>query len=73
MKISIEYCKQWNYKPRASSLGDELKRDLGQDVQVELIAGSNGVFEITVDGSLIFSKKQSGRFPDDGEIVKLLS
>jgi len=50
-----------------------LKRELGQDIQVELIAGSNGVFEIMADGNLIFSKRQLGRFPDDGEIVKLLS
>ena len=40
---------------------------------MELVAGSNGVFEIMADGNLVFSKKQLGRFPDDGEIVKLLS
>jgi selT/selW/selH-like putative selenoprotein len=26
------------------------------------------VFEITVDGKLVFSKKQLGRFPTDAEI-----
>jgi len=30
------------------------------------------VYEVSVDGKLIFSKKKLGRFPDDGEIVKLL-
>jgi len=39
---------------------------------VELIPGSNGVFEITVDGKLIFSKAKSGRFPEDGEIAGLI-
>jgi selT/selW/selH-like putative selenoprotein len=29
------------------------------------------VFEITVDGKLVFSKKQLGRFPDDAAIDAL--
>jgi selenoprotein W-related protein len=39
---------------------------------VELIGGSNGIFDISVDGTLIFSRKKQGRFPDNGEIVELL-
>lgn len=31
--------------------------------------GTNGVFEITVDDRLRFSKKAMGRFPTDEEIV----
>ena len=38
----------------------------------ETIPSSGGVFEIIVNGSLIFSKKQLGRFPNDGEIVQLI-
>jgi selT/selW/selH-like putative selenoprotein len=30
------------------------------------------VYEVTVDGRLIFSKKRLGRFPEDGEILKLI-
>jgi selT/selW/selH-like putative selenoprotein len=30
-----------------------------------------GAFEITVDGQLLFSKKQTGRFPTDEEIDAL--
>jgi selenoprotein W-related protein len=41
-------------------------------VDSELIAGSGGVFEITVDGKKVFSKKALGRFPDDGEVVGLI-
>jgi selT/selW/selH-like putative selenoprotein len=37
--------------------------------EVELVPGVGGVFEITVDGQLKFSKKQTGRFPTDDEIV----
>jgi len=37
-----------------------------------LIAGSGGVFEVVIDGQKIFSKAAIGRFPDDGEIVRLI-
>ena len=37
--------------------------------EVELVPGVGGVFEITVDGQLKFSKKQTGRFPTDDEVV----
>jgi selT/selW/selH-like putative selenoprotein len=39
--------------------------------EVELVNGKNGVFEITVDGRLAFSKKRLGRFPEDAEIDAL--
>jgi selT/selW/selH-like putative selenoprotein len=34
-----------------------------------LIKGTNGVFEVIVDGDLVFSKRSTGRFPDDGEVA----
>jgi selenoprotein W-related protein len=49
-----------------------LKRTFGSGVDVELVAGTNGVYEVTADNVLIFSKRQLGRFPDEGEIVRLL-
>ena len=30
------------------------------------------MFEVSVDGTKVFSKKATGRFPEDGEIVRLL-
>ena len=42
------------------------------DIESELTAGSGGVFEITVDGKKVFSKKALGRFPEDGEILGLI-
>ncbi len=73
MKLSIEYCSQWNYLPRASSLASEILGKYGTDVkQLLLIPSGGGVFEIIKDNELIFSKKQLDRFPEDGEIFRLL-
>ncbi len=39
---------------------------------VELIGSSGGVFEVVVDGNLVFSKKQLGRHAEPGEVVELM-
>lgn len=39
--------------------------------EVELVKGGGGVFEITIDGRLAFSKKKLGRFPTDDELDAL--
>ncbi|MCB2215523.1 MAG: Rdx family protein [Desulfobulbaceae bacterium] len=42
------------------------------DADIELVASSGGVFEVTVDGQLVFSKKKLGRFPEAEELAALL-
>jgi selT/selW/selH-like putative selenoprotein len=38
---------------------------------VELVKGGAGVFDITIDGALVYSKKKTGRFPTDDEVRAL--
>jgi selT/selW/selH-like putative selenoprotein len=52
-------------------LADELRKAFG--VESELVPGTNGVFDVIVDGKQVFSKAEIGRFPDSGEIVKKLN
>jgi len=37
---------------------------------IELIESTGGVFEVTVDGRLVFSKKRTGRHADPDEVVR---
>ena len=48
---------------------------LGQhpNAKIALRKSGGGVFEITVDGALRFSKKQQGRFPTDQEVANAAS
>ena len=39
-------------------------------VETQLIKGSGGQFDVVLDGALIFSKKQAGRFPEPQEILE---
>ncbi len=57
--------------PRASGLEVELKSKFS-GIETKLISSGGGVYEITLDGELIFSKKGLERFPDDGEVIALI-
>jgi len=41
-------------------------------VQAELVKGGGGVFDVTADGVLIYSKHRTGRFPDNAEVLQVL-
>ncbi len=41
-------------------------------IDAKLVGGSGGVFDVVVDGRLVFSKKQVGRFPEPGEVLGML-
>jgi selenoprotein W-related protein len=43
--------------------------DLGE---VALVPGMGGVFEVRLDGDLIFSRKEQGRFPESAELKQLV-
>ncbi|MBN1996406.1 Rdx family protein [candidate division KSB1 bacterium] len=42
------------------------------NIKVEYITSGGGVFEVRKDGALIFSKKATGRFPTNEEILQQL-
>ena len=78
MKISIEYCMEWNYEPRALSLRDDLVDEFYtafDEFNVELIQSSGGVFEVMVNDALeVFSKRRIGRFPNSSyEVIKTIN
>ena len=78
MKITIEYCMQWNYEPRALSLRDDLVDKFHKSFdtfEVELVESDGGVFEVMVNDHLqVFSKKQLNRFPNSSyEIIKTIN
>ncbi|RMG32050.1 MAG: SelT/SelW/SelH family protein [Methanobacteriota archaeon] len=51
-------------------MAEAIKEAIG--VEPELIKSGGGVFEVEVDGKLIFSKKKEGRFPEHEEILSQL-
>lgn len=39
---------------------------------ISLLPRGGGIFEITVNGRLVFSKKELDRFPEEGETPRLI-
>jgi selT/selW/selH-like putative selenoprotein len=59
--------------PRAVGLTDELLQGWAPIIEViELQPSSNGRFEVTLDGELLFSKASLGRHAKPGEVVGLV-
>ncbi len=53
----------------AQELLTTFDRELGE---VTLIPGTGGVFEVRVDGELVWSREEKGRFPDIKELKQLV-
>jgi selenoprotein W-related protein len=71
--IEITYCTQCRWLLRAAWLAQELLTTFEQDLaSVSLKPGSNGIFDITVNQQLIFSRKEAGRFPEAKEVKQLV-
>ena len=70
--ISIEYCVPCDYSQQALAVVKSLVRDYQHLIdRLELVMGSKGTFDVTVDDTLIFSKAEQKRFPKEGEILTL--
>ena len=54
------------------SAANDLLRDYQHVIaDLTLITGSKGVFDVVVDGELLYSKGQTGRHAEDGEVLGL--
>ena len=42
-------------------------------VEPELIKGRGGIFDVKVDGTMIYSKHETGRFPEHDEVLDKLT
>lgn len=64
-QITIAYCTQCNWLLRSAWMAQELLQTFGTDLGgVTLCPGTGGIFEIRLDGALIWERKRDGGFPD---------
>lgn len=72
-RVEIEYCSQCRFVLRASWQAQELLFTFGDALgEVALIPGSGGIFEVRLNGEVIWNKKQQGRFPEPKEVKQLI-
>lgn len=72
-RVEIQYCTQCRWLLRAAWMAQELLTTFEQELgEVALAPGTGGIFEVRLDGEIIFSRKQEGRFPESKELKQLV-
>jgi selenoprotein W-related protein len=68
-RVEIEYCIQCRWLLRAGWMAQELLTTFQADLgEVALVPGTGGVFEVRVDGAVVWSRAKEQRFPDLKEL-----
>lgn len=72
-EVRIEYCRQCRWLLRAAWMAQELLITFEDELGgVTLRPGTGGVFQVSVDGGTIWSRKAEGRFPEMKELKQRL-
>jgi selenoprotein W-related protein len=72
-RVEIRYCTQCRWILRAGWLAQELLSTFDADLgEVALVPGTGGIFEVRVDGEMVWSRKEQGRFPEAKELKQLV-
>lgn len=72
-ELEIEYCTQCRWLLRAAWMAQELLTTFESDLsKVALVPGTGGIFEVRLNGELLFSRKEHGRFPESKELKQLV-
>ena len=72
-KLEIEYCTQCHWLLRAAWMAQELLTTFNTDIaSLALVPGTGGIFEVRLNGVVVFSRKEVGRFPESKELKQLV-
>ena len=72
-EVEIEYCRQCRWLLRAAWMAQEMLVTFEDDLGgVTLRPGTGGVFIVSVDGEILWSRKTEGRFPEMKELKQRL-
>lgn len=70
-KIEIKYCSKCRWLMRSTWMAQEILTTFEDEInELSLLPGSGGIFEITANGKLVWSRKNMGRFPEIAELKK---
>lgn len=72
--VEITYCRLCHWGLRAGWMAQELLTTFAEEIgSVALTPNAEGgVFDVRVDGDLVWSRKEHGRFPEMKELKQLV-
>lgn len=72
-RLEIEYCTQCRWLLRAGWTAQELLTTFVDELaEVALIPGKGGVFDVRLDGEMVWSRAVERRFPELPELKQLI-
>ena len=71
--LAITYCTQCNWLLRSAWMAQEVLSTFSIEMgEVTLVPGTGGIFEIRLDGELIWERKRDGGFPDVKQLKQMV-
>ncbi|MGM1063722.1 SelT/SelW/SelH family protein [Saccharothrix sp. Mg75] len=72
-RVEVEYCTQCRWLLRAGWTAQELLTTFTTELgEVALVPGTGGVFDVRLDGELLWSRKAEGGFPEMAALKQLV-
>ncbi len=69
-EVTITFCVPCRYQAQAMKDADAILKEFGQRLQgVRLVPGDHGVYDVEVDGSVVYSLDKEMRFPRADELI----
>ena len=71
--VNIVYCPKCGWMLRAAWMAQEILRRFEEDpITVSIAPGNNGQFDISLNKQLIYSRAETGEFPESKEIKQAI-
>ena len=72
-RVTITYCRQCNWLLRSAWMAQELLSTFSEELgAVTLVSSTGGIFQIELDGTLIWDRKRDGGFPEVKTLKQLV-
>jgi selenoprotein W-related protein len=70
-EVTITYCLPCRYQFKAMQDADAILKEFGQRLSgLRLVPGDHGVYDVALDGELLFSLNKAEHFPDTKELIE---
>lgn len=70
-EVTIRYCSPCRYLPKAIQDADAILKEFGEALSsLKLVPGDHGVYDVAVDGTIVFSLDKAMRFPESTELIQ---
>ena len=71
--VRIEYGVPCGARPNAAGRAARLLEEFEDSIDtVEIVTGTGGIFDVHLDGDLVFEKSMLGRYPDPDDVLPLV-